>query len=104
MVPRRLIRLALVDAVGRMHAHLTSPGLEDKPALTSAHRILDIGPAEDVAKKCARCGRIVGINQGVNAGDHRSELLKPELRKPELQKPPKTTVPVYRQPEKPLIE
>ncbi|MGB7434854.1 MAG: hypothetical protein WBW49_05485, partial [Candidatus Acidiferrum sp.] len=38
--------------------------------------ILDVRPAEDVAKKCARCGGIVGINQGVDAGDHQTELLK----------------------------
>jgi hypothetical protein len=62
--------------VGRVHAHLTPPGLEDQPTRASARRILDVGPAEDVAKKCARCGGIVGINQGVNAGDHQTELLK----------------------------
>src|SRR5580698_9334127 len=76
MVPRRLVRLAIVDAVGRVHAHLTPPGLEDQPTRVSARRILDVGPAEDVAKECARCGGIVGINQGVNAGDHQTELLK----------------------------
>ena len=80
MVPRRLVRLAIVDAVGRVHAHLTPPGLEDQPTRASARRILDVGPAEDVAKECARCGGIVGINQGVNAGDHQTELLKsPEI-------------------------
>jgi hypothetical protein len=46
------------------------------PTRASARRILDVGPAEDVAKECARCGGIVGINQGVNAGDHQTELLK----------------------------
>src|SRR5580700_8532253 len=76
MVPRRFVRLAIVDAVGRVHAHLTPPGLEDQPTRASALRILDVGPAEDVAKKCARCGGIVGINQGVDAGDHQTELLK----------------------------
>jgi hypothetical protein len=76
MVSRRFVRLAIVDAVGRVHAHLTLPGLEDQPARASARRILDIGPAEDVAKKCARCGGIVGINQGVDAGDHQTELPK----------------------------
>src|SRR5271165_3468867 len=76
MVPRRFIRLAIVDAVGRVHAHLTPPGLEDQPTRASAQRILDVGPAEDVAKECARCGGIVGINQGVDAGDHQTELLK----------------------------
>src|ERR1700692_1046653 len=76
MVPRRFVRLAIVDAVGRVHAHLTQPGLEDQPTRASARRILDVGPAEDVAKECARCGGIVGINQGVNAGDHQTELLK----------------------------
>src|SRR5271170_1818929 len=76
MVPRRFVRLAIVDAVGRVHAHLTPPALEDQPTLASAQRILDVGPAEDVAKECARCGGIVGINQGVDAGDHKTELLK----------------------------
>src|SRR5271169_5026091 len=76
MVPRRFVRLAIVDAVGRVHAHLTPPGLEDQPTRASAQRILDVGPAEDVAKECARCGGIVGINQGVDAGDHQTELLK----------------------------
>lgn len=76
MVPRRFVRLAIVDAVGRVHAHLTPPGLEDQPTRASAQRILDVGPAEDVAKECARCGGIVGINQGVDAGDHQNELLK----------------------------
>src|SRR5271168_5081002 len=76
MVPRRFVRLAIVDAVGRVHAHLTPPSLEDQPTHASAQRILDVGPAEDVAKKCARCGRIVGINQGVDAGDHQTEPLK----------------------------
>ena len=77
MVPRRFVRLAIVDAVGRVHAHLTLPGLEDQPTRASAQRILDVGPAEDVAKECARCGSVVGINQGVDAGDHQTELLKP---------------------------
>ena len=76
MVPRRFVRLAIVDAVGRVHAHLAPPGLEDQPTRASARRILDVGPAEDVAKECARCGGIVGINQGVDAGDHQTELLK----------------------------
>src|SRR5271166_2935322 len=76
MVPRRFIRLAIVDAVGRVHAHLTPPGLEDQPTCASTERILDVGPAEDVAKECARCGGIVGINQGVDAGNHQIELLK----------------------------
>jgi len=76
MVPRRFVRLAIVDAVGRVHAHLTPPGLEDQPTRASAQRILDVGPAEDVAKECARCGGIVGINQGVDAGDHLTQLLK----------------------------
>src|SRR5580692_2592039 len=85
MVPRRLVRLAIVDAVGRVHAHLTPPGLEDQPTRASARRILDVGPAEDVAKECARCGGIVGINQGVNAGDHQTELLKsPKFYYPSL--------------------
>src|SRR5208283_1961553 len=76
MVPRRFVRLAIVDAVGWVHAHLTPPSLEDEPTRASAQRILDVGPAEDVAKECARCGGIVGINQGVDAGDHQTELLK----------------------------
>src|SRR5271169_499224 len=76
MVPRRFVSLAIVDAVGRVHAHLTPPGLEDQPTRASARRILDVGPAEDVAKECPRCRGIVGINQGVNAGDHQTELLK----------------------------
>ena len=76
MVSRRFVRLAIVDAVGRVHAHLTPRGLEDKPTRASALRILDIGPAEDVAKECAGCGGIVGINQGVDAGDLQTELLK----------------------------
>src|SRR5580658_6895661 len=76
MVPRRIVRLAIVDAVGRVHAHLTPPGLEDQPTRASAQRILDVRPAEDVAKECARCGGIVRINQGVDAGDHQTELLK----------------------------
>src|SRR6202161_1064810 len=76
MVSRRFVRLAIVDAVGRVYAHLTPPGLEDQPTRASAQRILDVGPAEDVAKECARCGGIVGINQGVDAGDHQTELLK----------------------------
>src|SRR5271170_6154024 len=76
MVPRRFVGLASVDAVGRVHPHLTAPGLEDQPTRASAQRILDVGPAEDVAKECARCGGIVGINQGVDAGDHQTELLK----------------------------
>src|ERR1700722_5997521 len=76
MVPRRFVRIAIVDAVGRVHAHLTPPALEDQPTRASAQRILDVGPAEDVAKECARCGGIVGINQGVDAGDHQTELLK----------------------------
>jgi hypothetical protein len=80
MVPRRIVRLAIVDAVGRVHAHLAQPALEDQPTRASAQRILDARPAEDVAKECARCGGIVGINQGVNAGDHRTKLLKsPEI-------------------------
>ncbi len=37
--------------VGRVHAHLAPPGLEDQPTRASAQRILDVGPAEDVAKK-----------------------------------------------------
>lgn len=76
MVPRRFVRLAIVDAVGRVHAHLTPPALEDQPTRASALRILDVGPAEDVAKECARCGGIVGINQGVNAGDHQTENVR----------------------------
>src|SRR5277367_3610145 len=76
MVPRRFVCLALVDAVGRVHAHFTPPGLEDQPTRASALRILDVRPAEDVAKECARCGSIVGINQGVDAGNHQTELLK----------------------------
>ena len=76
MVPRRLVRLAIVDTVGRVHAHLTKPGLEDQPTRASPRRILDVGPAEDVAKECARCGCIVGINQGVDTGDHQTQLLK----------------------------
>src|SRR5208282_4827099 len=76
MVPRRFVRFAIVDAVGRVYAHLTPPALENQPTRASARRILDVGPAKDVAKKCPRCGGIVGINQGVDAGDHRSELLK----------------------------
>jgi hypothetical protein len=76
MVPRRFVRLAIVDTVGRVHAHLTPPGLEDQPTRASTRRILDVGPAEDVAKECARCGGIVRINQGVDAGDHQTELLK----------------------------
>src|SRR5271154_395220 len=76
MVPRRFVCLAIVDAVGRVHAHLTPPGLENQPTRATAQRILDVGPAEDVAKECARRGGIVGINQGVNAGDHQTELLK----------------------------
>src|SRR3984957_7845457 len=76
MVPRRFVRIAIVDAVGRVHAHLTPSRLEDQPTRASARRILDVGPAEDVAKECARRGSIVGINQGVNAGDHQTELLK----------------------------
>src|ERR1700693_1378593 len=80
MVPRRFVRLAILDAVGRVHANLTPPGLEDQPTRASARRILDVGPAEDVAKECARCGGIVGINQGVDAGDRQTELLKsPEI-------------------------
>jgi hypothetical protein len=63
--------------MGRVHAHLTPPSLEDQPTLASARRILDVGPAEDVAKECARCGSIVGIDQGVDAGDHETELHKP---------------------------
>src|ERR1700683_4319304 len=73
MVPRRFVRLAIVDAVGRVHAHLTLPSLEDQPTHTSAQRILDVGPAEHIAKECARRGGIVGINQGVDAGDHQTE-------------------------------
>src|ERR1051326_2955005 len=61
MVPWRFVRLAIVDAVGRVHAHLTPPGLEDQPTRASPYRILDVGPAEDVAKECARCWGIVGI-------------------------------------------
>ena len=76
MVPRRFVRLAIVDAVGRVHAHLTPPALEDQPTRASAQRILDVGPAEDVAKECARRGGIVGINQGVDAGDHQTEPLQ----------------------------
>ena len=76
MVPWRIVCLAIVDAVGRVHAHLTQPGLEDQPTRTSAQRILDEGPAEDVAEECPRCGGIVEINQGVDAGDHQTELLK----------------------------
>ena len=76
MVPRRFVRLAIVDAVGRVHAHLTPPALEDQPTRTPARRILDVGPAEDIAKECARCGGIVGINQSVDAGDHQTERLK----------------------------
>src|ERR1700728_1854802 len=76
MVPRRFVRLAIVDAVGRVHAHLTTPGLEDQPTCASAQRILDVGPTEDVAKECARRGGVVGINQGVDAGDHQTEPLK----------------------------
>src|ERR1700678_3169309 len=76
MVPRRIVRLAIVDAVGRVHAHLAPPGLEDQPTRASALRILDVRPAEDVTKECARCGSIVGINQGVDAGNHQTELLK----------------------------
>src|SRR5579872_7627176 len=76
MVPRRFVRLAIVDAVGGVHAHLTPPGLEDQPTRASARRILYVGPAEDVAKEHARCGGIVGVNQGMNAGDHQTELLK----------------------------
>jgi len=80
MLARRLVGLAIVDAVGRVHAHLTGPGLEDEPTRASAGRILDVGPAENVAKECARCGGIVGINQGVDAGDHQTEVPKsPEI-------------------------
>jgi hypothetical protein len=59
-----------------VHAHLTPPGLEDQPTRASARRILNVGPPKDVAKECARCGGVVGINQGVDTGDHRTELLK----------------------------
>src|SRR5580692_1998893 len=76
MVSRRFVRLAIVDAVGRVHAHLTLPRLEDQPTHASAQRILDVGPAENVAKECACCGGIVGINQGVDAGDHQIELMQ----------------------------
>src|ERR1700722_13747819 len=76
MVPRRLVSLAIVDAVGRVHAHLTPPAFEDQPTRASARRILDVGPAQDVAKECARCGGIVRIDQGVNASDHQTEPLK----------------------------
>src|SRR5271163_1870430 len=80
MLSRRFVGLAIVDAVGRVHAHLTPPCLEDQPARASAQRILDVGPAEDVAKECARCRGIVRINQGVYAGDHQTEPLKsPEI-------------------------
>jgi len=75
MVPRRFIRLAIVNAVGRVHAHLTRPGLEDQPTSASARGILDVGPAEDFAKEGARCGGIVGINQGMDTGNHQTELL-----------------------------
>ena len=75
MMPRRIVGLAIVDAVGRVHAHLTLPGLEDQPTGASAQRIVDIGPAEDVAEECARCGGVVGINEGVNAGDHKDEVV-----------------------------
>ena len=76
MVPRRFVCLAIVDAVGRVHAHLNPSGLEDQPTRASARSILDVGPAEDVAKECTRCGGIVGINQGVDAGDDQTEILK----------------------------
>ena len=73
MMPRRFVRLAIVDAVGRMHAHFALPGLEDEPALASTHRILDVGPAEYIAKERARCRGIVGVNQGVDTGDHQTD-------------------------------
>lgn len=73
MVPRRFVSLARVDAAGRVYAHFARPGLEDQPALASALHILDAGPAEDVAQEGARRGRVVGIDQGVDAGDHRTE-------------------------------
>src|ERR1700691_1545050 len=31
MVPRRFVRLAIVDAMGRVYAHLTPPAPEDQP-------------------------------------------------------------------------
>jgi hypothetical protein len=64
MLPRRFVCLAI----------------EDQPTRAAARSILDVGPAEDIAKECARCWGIVGINQGVDAGDRQTELLKsPEI-------------------------
>src|ERR1700723_781562 len=74
MVPRGVVRLAFVYTLVGVHAHRVLSCLEDQPTRASARRILDVGPAEDVAKKCARCGSIVGINQSVDAGDHQTEL------------------------------
>src|SRR3984885_7154027 len=76
MVSRRFVRLGIVDAVGRVYAHLTPPGLEDHATPAPAQRLPVVGPAENVAKECACCGGIVGINQGVDAGDHQTDLLK----------------------------
>jgi hypothetical protein len=76
MVPGRFVRRAVIYAVGRVHAHLTPPGFEDQPPRASTRRILDVGPAKDVAKEFARCRGIVGINESMDAGDHQTELLK----------------------------
>src|SRR5690349_7927735 len=76
MVPRRVVRFPLMDRVRRVYAHLARPTLEDQPTRTSSRHVLDVRPAEDVAKECACRPGIVGINQGVDTRDHRTDLLK----------------------------
>jgi len=72
MVARRFVSLARMDGVGGMHAQLAWPGLKNQPALASPHGILNAGKAQDVAKEFASGRGVVGINQGMDAGDHQT--------------------------------
>jgi len=63
-------RLAGVAAEGWVDAEFTGAGLEDEPTGTATVDILDEGPAEDVAKESAGGRGVVGIDEGVDAGDH----------------------------------
>ena len=56
----------------RVHAQLARAAFENQPALASALSILNAGPAEDVAKEGAGRGCVIGIDQRMDAGDHRT--------------------------------
>ena len=62
---RMLIFLTLVNGIRWVHAHFARAGVKDEPVIFLP-LLGHILPAEHVSKKCARCLRIVGVNQGMN--------------------------------------